>query len=78
MPEGESLRYPDAGMLSMLAQFQQALTTGKAPETSGADNLWTLAMFEAAVQSAQSGRYVSIDEIFTPELRARAGIAEES
>ncbi|MBK6581487.1 MAG: Gfo/Idh/MocA family oxidoreductase [Gammaproteobacteria bacterium] len=78
MPEGESLRYPDAGMLSMLAQFRQALTTGRAPETSGADNLWTLAMFEAAVQSAQSGRYVSIDEIFTPELRARAGIAEES
>ena len=65
-------------MLSMMAQFQQAVTTGKAPETSGVDNLWTLAMFEAAVQSSQSGRYVSIDEIFTPELRARAGITGEA
>jgi predicted dehydrogenase len=69
LPEGESHRYPDAGMLSMLAQFGKRSPAGA--ETSGADNLWTLAMFEAAVRAA----LVSIDEIFTPELRTRAGIA---
>ena len=74
MPEGEALRYPHAGMVSMLAQFRAALAGGAAPETSGADNLWTLAMFEAAVRSADCGRYVSIDEALTPDLRARAGI----
>ena len=74
LPEGEALRYPQAGMVSMLAQFRDAVTHGTRPETSGADNLWTLAMFEAAVRSATSGRYVSIDEVFTPELKARAGI----
>jgi len=74
LPEGEALRYPQAGMLSMMAQFLEAVSRGTPPETSGADNLWTLAMFEAAVRSAESGRYVAIDEIFTPELKARAGI----
>ena len=74
LPEGEALRYPQAGMVSMLAQFRDAVERGTQPETSGANNLWTLAMFEAAVRSAESGRYVAIDEIFTPELKARAGI----
>ena len=49
---------------------------GKEPETRGSDNLWTLAMFEAAVQSVATGKNVSIDDTFTPELRSSAGVAE--
>jgi predicted dehydrogenase len=78
LAEGEALKYPAAGMLAMLEQFRAALGGGPDPETSGRDNLWTLAMFEAAVQSAATGRFVSVDETFTPELRVRAGIVEES
>ena len=74
MPEGEALRYPHAGMLSMMAQFSAAVAGGARPETSGPDNLWTLAMFEAAVSSTESGGCVHISDLFTPELQARAGL----
>jgi len=69
MPEGESLRYPDAGMVAMLAQFREAIMQGTEPETSGRDNLWTLAMFEAALQSSDHGRFVAMTDVFTPEMR---------
>lgn len=74
MPEGEPLRYPHAGMLSLLSQFRAAVTEGATPETSGADNLWTLAMFEAAVRSSAQSRPVSIDSVLTREMKTRAGI----
>lgn len=77
LPEGEALRYPAAGMLAMTTQFRAAIEQGVEPETSGRDNLWTLAMFEAAMRSADTGRYVSVEATFTPELRARAGITAE-
>jgi predicted dehydrogenase len=60
----------------MLDQFRAAITTGTEPETSGRDNLWTLATFEAAVRSAGNGKFVEVDEVFTAELRRRAGVAE--
>ena len=75
MPEGEALRYPEAGMLSILNQFRAAIDSGSEPETSGADNLWTLAMFAAALESIQSGRYVSIEATFPVSLQARAGVS---
>ena len=74
MPEGEELRYPEAGMFSLLSQFRDAIKSGSVPETCGADNLWTLAMYEAAIQSANSGKCVSIDDTFTDELRTSAGL----
>ena len=78
MPEGEPLRYPHAGMVAMLNQFQAAISGDDIPETSGADNLWTLAMFDAAVESVETERYVSIDDVLRSELRTRAGITEGS
>ena len=75
VPEGEPLRYPHAGMVAMLAQFRSAIEKGTEPETSGHDNLWTLSMFEAAVRSSETGRYVSIDEVFTPEMQGRVEAA---
>jgi predicted dehydrogenase len=77
MPEGEPLRYPHAGMLSLLNQFRAAVLEGVTPETSGADNLWTLAMFEAAIRSSGQPGYVSIDSVLTQEMRTRAGILGE-
>jgi predicted dehydrogenase len=77
VPEGEALRYPQAGMVSMFRQFADAVGRGTAPETSGADNLWTLAMLEASIRSTETGRYVSIDETLTAEMKARAGLAGE-
>ena len=74
MPEGESLRYPDAGMVSMMAQFRNAIAQGAEPETSGRDNLWTLAMFEAAMRSSENGEFVAMSDVFTAELWARAGV----
>ena len=76
MPEGEALRYPYAGMVSILEQFRNALAGKREPETSGRDNLWTLAMYTAAKESCDSGREISIDSVFSPELQVKAGVAE--
>lgn len=75
LPAGEHERYPAAGMQSLLNQFRDAIERGVEPETRGSDNLWTLAMFEAAVQSIATGNNVLIDETFTPDLQASAGVA---
>ncbi len=76
LPPGEEARYPSAGMQSLLNQFRDAVEKGAEPETRGSDNLWTLAMFQAAVQSVATGKNVSIDDTFTPELQSSAGVAE--
>ena len=78
MPPGEALKYPAAGMAAMLDQFRGALERGVEPETSGRDNLWTLAMFEAAVKSAETGRFVPIADTFTPAMRERAGLVGDA
>ncbi|NQV86171.1 MAG: Gfo/Idh/MocA family oxidoreductase [Woeseiaceae bacterium] len=75
LPEGEVQRYPNAGMQSLLNQFRDVIQGRAVPETSGADNLWTLAMYEAALQSANSGETISIEQTFTSELQQKAGVA---
>ncbi len=69
LPPGEVQRYPLAGMSTILNQFIGALQGHGVPETSGDDNLWTLAMLEAAILSVREKRRVSITEIFPPALR---------
>ena len=69
LPPGEVQRYPFAGMTTILNQFIGALQGRGEPETSGEDNLWTLAMVEAAILSVRENRRVSIAEIFPPGLR---------
>jgi predicted dehydrogenase/predicted AlkP superfamily phosphohydrolase/phosphomutase len=66
VPKGDEQKYPKAGTVSLLNQFREAVITGAAPETSGEDNLWTLAMVEAGILSVQQGRKVSISEVFSP------------
>jgi predicted dehydrogenase len=76
VPAGDEARYPKGGTASLLNQFRDALTRGHVPETSGADNLWTLAMVEATMRSAREGRRVEIGEVFPSEMQARArGVA---
>src|SRR5262249_22380795 len=74
VPVGDELPYPKAGTASLLNQFQEAVEQGRAPETSGRDNLWTLAMLEAGILSHKRERRVRIDEVYTPELMSRAGV----
>src|SRR6185295_1013362 len=69
LPPGEALRYPRAGMATILSQFLLALQRGTPAETSGENNLWTLAMLEAAVLSAREGRKISIKEVFPQEMQ---------
>jgi len=45
-----------------LKAFVQAVRTGQEPESSGDDNLQTLALMVAAVESATSGVPVSLDK----------------
>jgi predicted dehydrogenase len=55
-------RYPRAGTTALLNQFRDAVRGSAVPETSGRDNIWTIAMVEAAIRSAQEGHAVAIAE----------------
>ncbi len=46
-----------------LFEFYQAILADRKPETSGEDNLYTLALTFGAITSARSGEWVSIEEI---------------
>lgn len=62
VPKGDELPYPRGGTTSLLNQLRDAILSHREPETSGRDNLWTLAMVEAGILSAREGRKVSIRE----------------
>ncbi len=49
------------GHVSVIASFLSALETGSAPETSGRDNIRSLAMVFAAIESAAARRRVEIN-----------------
>ncbi|MER8761620.1 MULTISPECIES: Gfo/Idh/MocA family oxidoreductase [unclassified Mesorhizobium] len=48
------------GHLGIIQDFVRAVETGTAPETRGADNIKSLAMVFAAIESAETGRLVAI------------------
>ena len=48
------------GHASVIAGFLDAVDTGSAPETAGADNIKSLAMVFAAIESARTRQHVSI------------------
>jgi predicted dehydrogenase/predicted AlkP superfamily phosphohydrolase/phosphomutase len=73
VPKGDEERYPKAGTVSLLNQFRDAVLIGKVPETSGEDNLWTLAMVEAGIRSTTENRKVQISEVFTPAKAPQSG-----
>lgn len=75
VPQGDEARYPRGGTVSLLNHLRDAVTQGTPPETSGEDNLWTIAMVEAGLRSAQEGRRVDVEEVFTADLQAQAGLS---
>ena len=77
VPKGDELPYPKAGTVSLLNQFRDAMLHGTGPETSAQDNVWTLAMVEAAIAAQRERRAVRIEEVFTPERKRRAGVLAE-
>jgi len=48
------------GHASVIADFLSAIETGQTPETAGSDNINSLAMVLAAIESARTGQRVSI------------------
>ncbi|MGX9145296.1 Gfo/Idh/MocA family protein [Mesorhizobium sp. 128a] len=48
------------GHLGIIRDFMQAIETGTEPETRGADNIKSLAMVFGAIESAETGRRVTI------------------
>jgi predicted dehydrogenase len=48
------------GHAGLLREFVACVETGATPETSGADNIRSLAMVFAAIQSAETGRRVAV------------------
>lgn len=48
------------GHASVLADFLEAIRTGRAPETAGEDNIRSLAMVFGAIESARSGNSVEL------------------
>jgi predicted dehydrogenase/predicted AlkP superfamily phosphohydrolase/phosphomutase len=70
VPKGDELPYPKAGTVSLLNQFRDAVVHRTAPETSGEDNLNTLAMVEASIRSDREGRRVRLDEVLPPRAEA--------
>ncbi len=77
-PKGDEVRYPKGGTVSLLNHLRDAITHGTSPETSGADNLWTIAMVEAGLRSAREGCRVGIEDVFTAELQAQAGLSADA
>jgi predicted dehydrogenase len=65
VPKGDEAPYPREGTTSLLNSLRDAVLYGREAETSGRDNLWTLAMVEAGVRSDRERRTVFLAELPT-------------
>ncbi len=63
VPEGDGASYPREGSTSLLNSLRDAVRGKKEPETSGRDNLWTLAIVEAGMRSDRERREVRVEEV---------------
>ncbi len=71
VPKRDAAPFPKEGTTSLLNSLRDALLHGQKPETSGEDNIWTLAMVQAGMLSVKERRVVSIDEVFTSSTLAK-------
>jgi predicted dehydrogenase len=62
-PAGDGHRYPRAGTRALLDHLRDAVLHGREPETAGRDNVWTVAMLEAAARSAEEMHAVSVADV---------------
>jgi predicted dehydrogenase len=67
VPPGDEKKYPQGGTTSLLNSLRDALRDGTPAETRGEDNIWTVAMVEAAKLSDRERRTVPIAEVYTGE-----------
>jgi predicted dehydrogenase len=65
VPRGDGAPYPREGTTSLLNSLRDAVQHGKRAETSGHDNIWTIAMVEAGKRSVAEQRSVAIDEVLS-------------
>lgn len=63
VPKGDEAPYPREGTTSLLNALRDAVLFRREAETSGQDNLWTVAMLEAGIRSDQEDREVAIEEV---------------
>lgn len=64
VPPGDEASYPKGGTTSLLNALRDAVRSGSPAETSGADNIWNVAMIAAARLSDREGRTVRIEEVW--------------
>jgi predicted dehydrogenase len=55
---------PEVEEVTLLRQLGRAITDGTEPESSGRDNLQTMALLEACARSASEGRWINPQELF--------------
>jgi predicted dehydrogenase len=60
LPTSEPDPAQTRGHFSVMSQFLSAINGGQAPETRSSDNIHSLAMVLAAIESAESGRWVEV------------------
>ncbi len=64
VPPGDEKKYPQGGTTSLLNSLRDAVQSGTPAETRGEDNIWTVAMVEAAKLSDRERRTVEIGEVY--------------
>ena len=67
VPPGDEKKYPQGGTTSLLNSLRDAVRDGAPAETRGDDNIWTVAMVEAAKLSDRERRTVAIAEVYAGE-----------
>ena len=70
VPKGDDAPYPNGGTTSILNSLRDAVQKGAVAETAAADNVWSIAMFEAGKRSDAERREVAIGELLRPERLA--------
>jgi predicted dehydrogenase len=63
VPKGDEAPCPREGTTSLLNSLRDAVLYGREAETSGRDNLWTVAMLEAGVRSDMEQRTILVKEL---------------
>ena len=57
---------PETGQAAMLTEFESARREGRPPECAGADNIHSIAIVFAALESIKRGEPVDVNDVFTP------------
>jgi predicted dehydrogenase len=69
VPLGDGAKYPRGGTTALIESFRDAVLHGRAAETRGEDNIWSVAMVEAGKTSDREGRSVSLSELMGADAR---------